>query len=181
MDHGTDLTQKLFSFAREKKIGTFFDPADVLEKEDNLPDLKKRILDKGLIDYFSMNDNEARIISRAILGHTLPHNYSEADLKKTISILADCVGGRVDIHTHRFSMSCAGGEVVTHPCHNVTERTITGAGDVWDAADLIGYLTGLEPEDRLCFANGAAGLFVSRESDVLPNGNEILNFLRSAE
>src|SRR5579872_2079374 len=108
MDFGTDVAEKLFSFAREKKIQTFFDPADILEKEKDLPDFKKRILDKGLIDYFSMNDNEARILSRAISGHKLPQNYSEAELKETIRLIGESSQGTVDIHTHKVSMSISG-------------------------------------------------------------------------
>jgi len=179
IDYGTDLAEKLFSFARERNIKTFFDPADVLEKENDLLDFKKRIMDKALIDYFSMNDNEARIISRAIASHILTQDYSEAELKKTISIIADHTGGTVDVHTHKVSMSCSRGEVTADRCHKVIQKTVTGAGDVWDAADMIGYLTGLEPEDRLYLANGAGGLYVSRESAMPPTASEVLNFLKS--
>ncbi|MDA4131354.1 MAG: carbohydrate kinase family protein, partial [Thaumarchaeota archaeon] len=178
MDYGTEVTEKLFSFAKEKKIKTFFDPADVLEKEKDLPEFKKKVLDKGLIDYFSMNDNEARIISRSILGHKLPLDYTVPELKKTISLIAEYSHGNVDVHTHKVSMSCAGSEVTVDRCHEVTQKTVTGAGDVWDAADLLGYLTGLEPEERLFLANGAAGLYVSRESGMPPISSEIQDFLK---
>jgi len=176
---GSELTEKIFSFAKKSGTKTFFDPADVSEKVDDLPELKEKVLDRGLIQYFSMNDNEARIMSRVLAGHRLPQNYSEKDLKKTIQILTDLTGERVDIHTHRFCISCYQKDITLVQCNRVEQKTITGAGDVWDAADLIGYMTGLEDEDRLILSNGAAGLYVSRDSAIPPTTPEVLEFLRS--
>ena len=175
----TELTEKVFTYALEKGVETFFDPADVSEKSEDLAGLKRQVIDKGLIKYFSMNDNEARIISRILVGHTLSQEYSKEDLVKTIKILNDLTGERVDIHTHRFSMTCFEKEVTVADCHKLVQKTITGGGDVWDAADLLGYRTGLKDEDRLCLANGAAGLFVSKEDAVPPAGSEILEFLQN--
>lgn len=174
-----DLTEKIFTYALDRGVDTFFDPADVSEKAGDLPGLKKQVLDKGLIKYFSMNDNEARIISRILASHRLVQDYSTDDLSKTIKVLADLTGERVDIHTHRFSMSCFQRDVVIAQCHKLTQRTITGAGDVWDAADLAGYRTGLSDEERLCLANGAAGLYVSKDDTVAPNGAEVMEFLQN--
>ncbi len=175
----TNLTESVFTFAKERGIETFFDPADVSEKAEDLPELKKRVLDKGLIKYFSMNDNEARIMSRVFAGHRLAQQYSSADLEKTIKVLADVTGERVDIHTHRFSMSCLEKDVCVAPCHKLEQKTVTGAGDVWDAADLIGYKTGLEVAERLTLANGAAGLYVSREDALPPTSSEVIGFLQN--
>lgn len=175
----TELTEKVFTYALERGVETFFDPADVSEKADNLPGLKKQVLDRGLIKYFSMNDNEARIISRILAGHVLAQDYSVDDLVKTIKVLADLTGERVDIHTHRFSISCFQNEVAIAQCHKLIQKTITGAGDVWDAADLIGYMTRLSDEERLCLANGAAGLYVSKEDAVPPVGAEVMDFLQN--
>ncbi len=175
--NATDLTESVFQYAKERGIETFFDPADVSEKQEDLPDLKKRVLDRGLIKYFSVNENEARIASRVLAGHRMPLNFTKKELQKTIKVLSDLVGERVDIHTQRFSMSCLQGEVSVVDCHELEQKTITGAGDVWDAADLIGYKAGLEDEERLALANGAAGLYVSKEDAVPPNSSDLLDFL----
>ncbi len=175
--NATDLTESVFTFAKEKGVETFFDPADVSEKADDLPDLKKRVLDRGLIKYFSMNDNEARIMSMVLAGHKLSQDFSVDDLQKTIRVIADLTGERVDIHTHRFSMSCQHKDTTVVQCHKLDQKTITGAGDVWDAADLIGYRTGLDDEERLALANAAAGLYVSREEAIPPTGPEVVEFL----
>jgi len=176
---GSELTESIFSFAKKNGTKTFFDPADVSEKAEDLPELKKKVLDKGLIQYFSMNDNEARMMSKVLAGHRLPQNYSEKDLNKTIQVLADLTGERVDVHTHRFCISCYRKECTLVQCNHVEQKTITGAGDVWDAADLIGYMTDLDDEDRLTLANGAAGLYVSRDSAIPPTTPEVIEFLRA--
>lgn len=178
-NHGTDLTEAVFWRAKEKGIPTFFDPADVLEKADDLPVLKRRVLDRGLIDYFSLNENEARITADVLAGHRLPQDFASSDLHKTIRILADMTGETVDIHTIKLSMSCRGREVTTVNCHKLKQKTITGAGDVWDAADIIGYRSGLDAEDRLTLANAAGGLFISREDAMPPENSELIDFIRS--
>jgi ribokinase len=176
---GTDLTLAVFERAKEIGIPTFFDPADVLEKAEDLPDLKKRVVDKGLIDYFSLNENEARITANVLAGHKLPQDFTHSDLHKTIRILADITGETVDIHTVRLSISCRDKEVSTVKCHNLEQKTITGAGDVWDAADIIGYRAGLDVEERLTLANAAGGLFISRENAIAPENSELMNFIRN--
>ena len=178
MKKGNEFSEAIFSFARRRKIPTFFDPADVSELSHNLPELKRMILDKRMIDYFSMNDNEARIIAKDLASHSLPQSYSEDELLRTSSVLADLTGSRVDIHTHAVSVSCEREDKMLCHCHKVEQKIVTGAGDVWDSGDLLGYLTGLEPEDRLHFANAAAGLYVSRDIAKPPTGSEVLEFLK---
>jgi sugar/nucleoside kinase (ribokinase family) len=48
---------------------------------------------------------------------------------------------------------------------------------MWDAGDLIGYLLGWDPEQRLRFANAAAGLYVSKEEAQPPELREIIDFI----
>jgi ribokinase len=179
--NGNDLCQKVFSIAKENGARTFFDSADVSELVSLLNDFKKRVLDKGLVDYFSMNDNEARIMAKVFASYSLPQDYTDDELRRTASILADCTSARVDIHTRRLSLSCFGSGVTTALCHKVDQKIVTGAGDVWDAADLLGYLTGLGSDDRLCLANAAAGLYVSRISAEPPTASEVLLFLKNEE
>jgi ribokinase len=176
---GSELCKRLFGFARQNGVKTFFDSADVSELQSNLPAFKRMILDERLIDYFSMNDNEARIMARIFSKHALPQSYSEDELKSAALCLADASGSRVDIHTRRLSLSCVGKDVTVAYCHKVDQKIVTGAGDVWDAANILAYLTGLEADDRLHLANAAAGLYVSRLSAEPPTPQEVLQFMKS--
>ncbi|MGH2637745.1 MAG: PfkB family carbohydrate kinase, partial [Rhabdochlamydiaceae bacterium] len=146
-----------------------------------LHEFKRSVLDRGLVDYISLNDNEARIISSVLCNHDLPQNYTADDISKTARLISDRTGSRVDIHTGTISFSSQDRDVVSANCHRVLQKTVTGAGDVWEAADLMGYLTGLDTEDRLRFANAAAALYVSRESAATPTAQEILEFMEEEQ
>lgn len=175
---GNDLCRKVFSLAKTKGGKTFFDPADISGQKDLLAGLKKQVFDKGLIDYVSLNENEARIASKELFNHELPMDYSGSELIKTARKLADGTGATIDLHTRTLTISATGSNAVSCPCHKVEQRTVTGAGDVWGAANIACYLAGLEPEDRLYFANSAAGMYVSRESVATPSLREVFDFMR---
>jgi ribokinase len=174
---GNKLCERVFSFAHERNTKTFFDPADVSEVTDRLPEFKSKILDSQLANILSLNDNETRSLCKSLCSYTLPESYSEADLRIAAVKISDISGATVDIHTRNFSVSCENGKnCTTVPCHKVEQIIVTGAGDVWDSADLVGHLIESEPADRLSFANAAAGLYVSRLPAMPPTFAETLDF-----
>lgn len=175
---GNELCERVFSLAKENGGKTFFDPADISGQRDLLPDLKKRVFEKGLIDFVSLNENEARIISKDLFNHELPLDYSESDLIKTAKILSDGTGATVDLHTRTITISAFDSLAIPCQCHKVEQRTVTGAGDVWGAANIASYLAGFDAEDRLYFSNSAAGLYVSRESAATPSLQEVFDFMK---
>ena len=174
---GNDLLERVFSFARRQRLLTFFDPADVTELADLLPDLRERVLKKNMVDFISINDNEARIICKTLFGFTLPQDYGEDDLKRAVRLLSNESKAIVDLHTRTMSVSCIARDCTLVHCHKVQQRTVTGAGDVWDAADITGHMLGWDAKTRLEFANASAGLYVSRETAEPPTVDEALGFL----
>ena len=171
--------REIYTLAKKNGVKTFFDPADVSgQKEKSSRFETVWSLTEGLVDYVSLNENEARIMSGVLFRHNLSRTYSREDLKKTARILSEGIGATVDIHTRTLSVSAKGDEVFSKNCYHVKQETITGAGDVWAAADLAGYLTKLQDSDRLLFANSAAGLYVSRESAETPSLNEVFAFMK---
>ncbi len=66
----------------------------------------------------------------------------------------------MDLHTFRGAAWSNGIESVYVDAFKVTPRRATGAGDCWDAANIVGYLVGLDPRERLIFANSYASLCV---------------------
>ena len=59
----------------------------------------------------------------------------------------------------------------------VEAKTLTGAGDSWDAADMLGYLAGLDPRERLLFANCCSSLYVrdpQAEPPTMPKAFELI-------
>ena len=174
---GNKLCERVFGYAHEHREKTFFDPADLSEVTDRLPEFQSKILDNHLADIISLNDNETRFFCKSLCSYTLPQDYSEADLRSAAKKISDLSGETVDIHTRNFSVSCENGKnCTTVPCHKVEQKIVTGAGDVWDSADLVGHLIESEPADRLSFANAAAGLYVSRVPASPPTFAETLDF-----
>jgi ribokinase len=177
--NGNELCSKVYSSAKQQGALTFFDPADVAQLSQNIPELKKKIFDHGLIDYISLNDNELRIFCRVLANYSLPQDYSENDLQKAIKLISEISQATVDLHTRNISLSCKSNDCLLVHCHKVNQRIVTGAGDVWDAGDIIGHLLSWESEWRLRFANAAAGLYVSREDAEPPSVEQVLDFIET--
>src|SRR5207237_8429354 len=62
---------------------------------------------------------------------------------------------RVDLHTPEFSATFVDGQRVRVPCAKIKPAKVTGAGDVWNAADIYAQGVGLGHKDRLICANDA--------------------------
>jgi sugar/nucleoside kinase (ribokinase family) len=62
----------------------------------------------------------------------------------------------------------------------VEPRIATGARDCWNAADIVGYLAGLDPRERLTFANAYASSYVRNICAEPPTMKETFEFLDSA-
>jgi ribokinase len=176
-----ELCEAVFSSARRAKAKTFFDPADLAGETDRLAEFKRKVLDRNLVDVISLNENEARIIGKTLCNYSLPAHCSQAELKKAVALLANRLGTTVDLHTKQISFSSSEGSVTSVRCHKVDQRIVTGAGDVWDAADLVGYQCRISAEDRLALANAAAGLYVSRDTAECPSMQEVLAFLEAED
>ena len=69
------------------------------------------------------------------------------------------------MHT-RYGCACSNGDEVffAYNIKNIVVRNLTGAGDSWDAADIIGHLIELPPQERLLFSNTFAALYISIEN-----------------
>jgi ribokinase len=174
---GNELCSRVYSRAKSAGASTFFDPADVAELSHNIPELKKKIFDRHLVDYISLNDNEIRIFCKILSNYSLPYDYSESDLRLGAKLISDMTDATIDVHTRTICLTCKSNECMSALCYNVPQRVVTGAGDVWDAADIVGHLLGWKAEWRLKFANAAAGFYVSREDPESPNFEQVLDFM----
>jgi ribokinase len=55
---------------------------------------------------------------------------------------------------------------------------ITEAGDSWDSANIVGYLSKISTVEKLKFSNAYASLYVSNSNAEPPTMSETLEFLR---
>src|ERR671919_3211693 len=173
---GSQLIEHVFK--NSPKALHFIDPADIeYRKSDFLSTLREN---SQFIDILSLNENECNSLSSAIGYAPLIPNfetYTADDVKSAAKVLAEKIGISVDLHTRRGAAWSNGNEILfVHPI-NVEPKTLTGAGDSWDAADIVGYLAGLEPKERLLFSNACASLYVRNADGEPPSLDQVADLL----
>jgi ribokinase len=174
--NGNRLTRRVFSLSRRKARLNFLDPADLSGAENRISGLKK-IVDDGLIDVISLNENEARILTNALSVSKLPASYRPKDVVRASTELHDALQVSVDIHTPIGGASTHEGYQAWVQSPGFVRGSVTGAGDVWDAGDVIGHLLRFTTDDRLRFANACAYLYVSSRRARTPSLREVVAFL----
>lgn len=171
---GTELAEH--AFKSSPSAMHFIDPADIATRKEEFRDTLFKL--SAMTDCLSINENEYGHLASA-LGFEAPLNsiYSPDDVKTAARKIAESVGITTDLHTRIGSAWSNGKEVEFAHAIRVEPKLLTGAGDVWDAADIIGYLAGLDPKERLLFANSAASLFVREASGEPPAMNKVFELI----
>jgi ribokinase len=173
---GTELAVKAFKNSSKEAL-CFMDPADIGSRKDEF----RRCLDElsSHIDVLSVNENECRLTMQSMNLSPLPINYSNKDIITAAKTLASRLSINVDLHTPLGSATSNGEETSFAKSLNVNVAISTGAGDIWDAADIAGYLCELQANERLAFANACAAFYISKIES--PTLQEAARFLRSIE
>ena len=81
-------------------------------------------------------------------------------MKNAAKNLAEKIGVYIDLHTFKGAAWSNGKETDYINAFKVEPRRATGAGDCWNAADIVGHFAGLDPRERLTFANAYASSYV---------------------
>jgi ribokinase len=173
---GTELAQ--FAFNKSPNSFHYIDPADIELRKDEFRDFLKETL--NYIDTLSLNENEANSLGNSLgLNSLLPaSNYNEYDIKKAVKELSSNTGINIDLHTRIGTASSNGNETVLVPAFNVQAKTLTGAGDSWDSANIIGHLSKeISVTERLTFSNAFASLYVKNPMGEPPTMQETLESL----
>ena len=61
---------------------------------------------------------------------------------------------------------------------SIKVNNLVGAGDSWDAADIVGYLAGLDAKERLTFSNAYVSLYISNPNSEPATMNEVIDLLQ---
>jgi ribokinase len=156
---GTQLTEHVFK--NSPHAFHFIDPADVENRKEEFSNALYKLA--NMIDVLSLNENECNSLGRTLDFDSLllpSSDYSDEDIKNAAKKLADKFAINVEIHTSKGSAWSNGLETAFFPAIKVEVNTLTGAGDSWDAANILGYLAGLDAKERLIFSNAYASLYV---------------------
>jgi ribokinase len=163
---GNDLLK--YVFKNSPKSLHFVDPADIQTRSNEFCSLLRE--QNNMIDILSINENECNslLYELNLKSFSLCNKYNRNNIQLAVLELAKKLGVFIDLHT-RYGCACSNGKEVyfAYSIKNIVVRNLTGAGDSWDAADIIGHLIELPPQERLFFSNAFAALYISIENKQL--------------
>ena len=179
---GTALAQTVFDRAKQKGKGkTYYDTADPNPNATAISDLMEKVLKTDKVDILSLNENEA-ITYASLLDEGL--NEGKACLEfaelamEAARVLAKHLPARIDLHTTAFSATFKGKTEVVVPAFKVKVLRATGAGDAWNAGNILGDHNGLSDECRLMLANAVSACYLSDPDGLHPTKEKLSTFLR---
>jgi len=174
---GTQLAE--YAFKNSPKALHFMDPADFGKRKEEFRNTLTTIAE--FTNVVSINENECNCLTQAVgLDSQLTRSegeYSHTDMKSVVKNLREKVGINIDLHTFMGAACSNGTDACYADAFKVIPRRTTGAGDCWDAADIIGYLVGLGTRERLIFSNACASLYVSNTCPEPPSMSQVLELL----
>jgi ribokinase len=157
---GTDLLK--YVFKNSPRALHFVDPADIQSRSKEFCNLLKD--QNNLVHILSINENECNslLVELNLQNLILNKKYNQENIKLAIKELAKNLKVFIDLHT-RYGSACSNGKEVffADTIKNITVNNLTGAGDSWDSADIIGHIINLAPQQRLFFSNIFASLYIS--------------------
>ena len=173
-ENGTELSKFVF----EKSLNSlhFLDPADIQTRQDEFKIAISELAPN--LDSLSLNENECNLLLKQF---GLKNITEENETKKLISELSQKTSVSIDLHTSFGSFWSNGKETAFAKSLHTVVKFVTGAGDVWDAANILGYLANLEPKERLLFANATASLYISNSNGIPPTMQEVLSLVTGVQ
>ncbi len=177
---GTELARTVFRHAKaEGKGKTYYDTADPTTNPTKIPELVEKVLQSGHVDTLSVNENEAACYASQLddeLNGLCKGLRLEEFAKKAASILASHLSARVDLHATNYSATFTKGVESDVPAFAVPVLRATGAGDAWNAGNILGDAGGLSDEGRLTLANAVAAYYISSPAGTHPTRRQLAEF-----
>ena len=171
---GTELAESVFSIVKRQGRGvTFFDPGDPAVRSGEIEGLKDRVLTPGLVDVLSVNENELMHLAKDVTEENPETENVEDPVFEAASVFSMMMR-RVDLHTPEFSASFVDGQRLKVPCAKIQPVKVTGAGDIWNAADVYAQGVGLGHKERLIFANAAGAAYLQQQGLEPPSMDDVL-------
>jgi ribokinase len=182
--YGTELAQAIFGRVKAKIKGkTYYDTADPTPNKAGIANLMEQVLKTNRVDILSLNENEAVTYS-SLLDEAIARKKAElafADLAlEAARVLAKRLPARIDLHTTAFSATVTRKKEVVMPTFKVEPLRATGAGDAWNAGNVLGDANGLSDECRLMLANAVSACYLTDPAGMHPNKRKLLKFINDS-
>ncbi|MCS7124836.1 MAG: carbohydrate kinase family protein [Candidatus Bathyarchaeota archaeon] len=177
---GTALAQTVFRHVKTKGKGkTYFDSADPTPNKEKVPDLIVKVLKANIVDVLSLNENEAVFYASHFNAEvkSLQRKLSFEELAmESAKTLAGNLNTRIDLHTTSFSATFTRKSQTIVLTFKVPVLRATGAGDAWNAGNIVGDAYGLTDDVRLTLANAIAAYYISNPKGEHPTREQLIKF-----
>ncbi len=182
--YGTALAETVFRRAKAKGKGkTYYDTADPTPNRDKISELMEKVLKTRQVDDLSLNENEA-ICYAAILNDEISEQRGKRRFDElameAARVLAKYLPARIDLHTTAFSATFTKKKEVVVPAFKVKVLRATGAGDAWNAGNILGDGNALSDECRLALANAVSACYLSDPQGMHPTRRKLVEFIENA-
>ena len=129
----------------------------------------------------SLNENEAVTYASLIGGFDTSLNRTHFDelALESARFLAKRLDARIDFHATRFSGTFTKKRETIVPAFKVKALRATGAGDAWNAGNILADENGLPDECRLALANAVSACYLSDPTGEHPTKRKLISFLKS--
>jgi len=177
---GTTLAQTVFQYTKNEGYGkTYFDPADPTPNKVKAPELMEKVLQANLVDILSLNENEA-VFFASLIDPEIERLKGKLSLEElaveSAKALAKHLDARIDLHATSLSASFTKGNETVVPAFKVPVLRATGAGDAWNAGNIIGDAYSLPDAVRLTLANATAAYYISNPEAEHPTRSQLARF-----
>ena len=156
---GNQLVNEIFSAAKDSI--KLLDFADLSTSTSRLQGLMDNMKNNKIIDMISLNENECQILGKFLGLKNVSAKYTINEIKTMATDISSILGTIIDIHTPIGSCSASNGDVEFVESFPVNPMILTGAGDVWNAINILGLKKELSTVNRLNLANAAAASYIS--------------------
>jgi sugar/nucleoside kinase (ribokinase family) len=182
--HGTRLASEVFNEMKSKGKGrTYYDTADPRPNTEKIPELLEKVLKTHQVDVFCVNENEAITFANCLqvkhLTGTNEASFSELALESA-RILSRFLPARIDLHTTDFSATFSRKKETIIPAFDIHPLRATGAGDAWNAGNILADANQLSDECRLTLANAVSACYLSDPEGLRPSRKALINFLKNS-
>jgi sugar/nucleoside kinase (ribokinase family) len=181
---GTELAQTVFRRAKAKgKSKTYYDTADPTPNSDKIPELMQKVLKTRQVDILSVNENEA-ICYAALLNSEISMQRGKLRFEElameAARALAKHLSARIDLHTTSFSATFTAKSEAVVPAFKIKTLRATGAGDAWNAGNILGDGNELSDECRLALANAVAACYLADPEGTHPTRQKLVKFVENS-
>jgi len=131
-----------------------------------------------------LNENEA-ISYGTLLDEGITKPSGKVRLEKlamdAARILAQHLSARIDLHTTAFSVTFTRKQEIIVPAFGIKPLRATGAGDAWNAGNILGDGSGLSDEARLTLANAVSACYLTDPHGLHPTRENLTRFIQKCE